>query len=150
MGYQANYHARNFARGSKALIRVRATGADGVMRCADCARAVKAGEFAYDHIIAWELSRYSGPSNGQILCTVGTPAAPSCHAIKTGTRDMPAIAKTRRLRRGRKVPRHPLPCGRASRWSKPMHGRPVRRIGSEAKHRATMTARHIMIETAEA
>lgn len=150
MGYQANYHGRNFAKGTKALAWYRATD-DGVTRCTCCTKPVTRATCEYDHIVAWEISRYSGPSNCQVLCSDGPN---SCHAIKTGTRDVPAIAKNNRIRARhagkRRKPRHPFPCGRDSSRSKPIHGVPVPRQSESEKLAAVLARRAIMVQRAEA
>lgn len=147
MGYQANYNGRRFSKGTKALIWCRATGEDGITRCANCTKPVTRATSEFDHIVAYELCGYSGPSNGQLLCSDGPL---SCHTLKSATQDWPAIAKNNRVRRGRKKPRHPLPCGRESRWSKPMHGAPVLRQSLAQRHTALMTVRQILTKQAEA
>lgn len=139
MARPENYQARNFSRATRELAFDRCRDADGVPRCDGCGKPVTRGTCEFDHITPFELSRYSGPSNCQVLCC-GTPQ--SCHEVKTYTVDIPLIADNNRMRdryiNGRKQARHPLPCGRISRWSKPIHGAPVRRVAPEARHRRAM------------
>jgi len=62
------------------MIRIRATGADGVMRCANCTKALTEETSEIDHYIPWEISHYSGPSKRP-----GASATPlSCHELKSG------------------------------------------------------------------
>jgi hypothetical protein len=77
-----------------------------------------------------------------------TPRSVAQHREKTATVDLPRIAKGKRLARSAKETRriilarigqladaevnrrkrkHPLPCGKASGWKKPMNGNAVRR-----------------------
>lgn len=151
MGYQANYHGRRFSKGTRALIWCRATGDDRVTRCTGCTKVVTRATAEFDHIIPWEISRYSGPSNGQVLCCDGPQ---SCHALKSATRDWPTISKNNRVRDGhartRARARHPMPCGRASRWSKPMRGVPVARRSGSEKLAGVLARRAILAQQAEA
>lgn len=78
------------------------------------------GHFRYDHRIPWEFSKDSSLTNCQVLCD-------ACDCIKTNTLDIPAIAKSTRVRDrhiGAHQPRRPLPCGRRSVLSKPVSGAP--------------------------
>lgn len=148
MGYQANYNSRNFTRGTKAIAFYRATGADGIARCRNCTTRLMTGRIEYDHIIPFEISGYSGPSNCQVLCT-------GCHKLKTGERDIPQIAENNDRRDSHigahAKPRHPLPGGRKSRWSKPMAGgAPVPRVSQAEKLRAVLDRRQILTQQAEA
>lgn len=148
MGYQANYSARTFSKGTKALILYRQRDSDGVARCAKCTAVLVKGAFRFDHVIPWELCQYSGPSNGHALCL-------PCDAIKTYRHDIPMIADNNRMRarhegRRRKA-RHPMPCGRDSQWSKPVGAfRPVPRTSQTEKLHAVLARRQILTEQAEA
>ena len=76
------------------------------------------------------------------------PLPRTVHAEKTAAKDIPAIAKGKRLARSaeetrriilakvgrladeevrRRKARHPLPCGKLSGWKKPLNGNAVRR-----------------------
>jgi hypothetical protein len=139
MAREPSYHSRNFSRATKATAYHQAIGADGIARCT-CTAPLHTGHIHYDHIIAWAICRYSGPSNCQALCT-------PCHAIKTGEDDVPLIASVKRKgdRAIGAMPkaRHPMPCGRKSRWSKTVGGfRPSRRQNLAAKHRAYLARRY--------
>jgi hypothetical protein len=151
MGYQSNYASRNFSTGTIALIKARQSDADGIVRCANpkCAAALirrapdADGEmvetilqlFIADHIVPWWVKRHSGPSNGQLLCD-------PCNKAKTGGEDIPAISRIKRIIRKRRA-RHPMPCGRDSKWSKPVGSFfPVRRTSQADKLAATLERRH--------
>jgi len=90
-------------------------------RCQDCTAPVAAGSFIYDHIVPWELTRNSSLANCQVLCL-------TCDDDKTYGRDIPMIAEADRkadFHLGITGPgrgRCPIPCGRSSRWSKPIGG----------------------------
>jgi HNH endonuclease len=136
LGYQSNYAARRFSSGAVALAAARQTGRDNILRCANpkCGAPLTSETQREDHIIPWWIKGHSGPSNCQLLC------AP-CHDAKTASIDVPVIAKLKRLRR-RKAARHPMPCGRSSRWSKPIGAfGPVRRTSVAEKIAATLARR---------
>lgn len=59
-------------------------------KCEKCHLRLKRGEGHYDHIIPDALGGEPTDDNCQLLC------AP-CHKIKTSTKDIPAIAKTKRI-----------------------------------------------------
>jgi len=56
-----------------------------------CNMKLRSGEAEYDHIIAEWLTRDNSLENCQVLCV-------PCHKHKTGKRDVPMIAKTKRQR----------------------------------------------------
>jgi 5-methylcytosine-specific restriction enzyme A len=89
----------------------------------------------YDHRIPFAISEDSSLDNCQILCV-------QCHQKKTGTQDIPVIAKVKRIsdsRIGIKRPGKKLPGGRDSGISKKLNGEVVRRPARGEKHRALMT-----------
>jgi hypothetical protein len=74
-----------------------------------CNRALRSGDINYDHISAEAISHDNSLANCSVLCR-------SCHAIKTGKHDVPAIAQDKRvhdLAIGIHRPRRPLPGGRS-------------------------------------
>lgn len=147
MGRSASYHSRNFSRATKATAYYQSKDDAGIARCANCTAPLFVGHIHYDHITPWEMCRYSGPSNCQVLCT-------PCHLLKTGEQDMPLIADNNRKRASaigaRSKPKHPFPCGRSSRWSKPVGAfRPVRRRSLAQKHADTMARRSIFTQQPE-
>jgi 5-methylcytosine-specific restriction endonuclease McrA len=78
-----------------------------------CQQPLEGRRPQYDHIIAAELGGSNELDNAQVLC-------PKCHRIKTSMEDMPAIAKSNRVRdkhagihrSRRKIPSRPFPPGR--------------------------------------
>jgi hypothetical protein len=109
--------------------------------CEGCDAALTTGHIVYDHAVPWEISRDSSLGNCQVLCT-------TCDRAKTYGIDLPLIAQVDRvhdrhigaLRQGEG--RRPMPCGRRSRWSKPVDGfRPVTRVSQAQRHRAMMARR---------
>ena len=132
MGFQTNYGARLFSRGTKAQAVGRTKGRDGIPRCR-CGTVLTTGKIRYDHIIPWEICHHSGPSNCQALCV-------ACHDDKTFGTDLPLIAAVDRVHDrhiGALRSRHPMPCGRGSRLKKPIGAfRPVRRVSQVDKMRA--------------
>ena len=105
---------------SKAVMR------DAFMRCngacEGCGARLSAGKFHYDHIIPDALGGDPVLDNCQVLCK-------PCHADKTGKQDIPAIAKTKRIRDRERGIRRPsrFTGARTSRWKKKMDGSVVQR-----------------------
>lgn len=60
-------------------------------KCQDCGMFIKVGAVHYDHIIPDALGGEPIISNCQVLCI-------PCHRSKTRKQDVPAIAKTKRIR----------------------------------------------------
>jgi 5-methylcytosine-specific restriction protein A len=56
----------------------------------DCKAKLQRGRFRYDHIVPDWIGGPASLENCAVLCDC-------CDKIKTGTRDIPAIAKTKRL-----------------------------------------------------
>jgi hypothetical protein len=76
-----------------------------------------------DHVIPLALGGRDQADNLQVLCA-------ACHGGKTHREDVPAIAKTARIRArhlGARAPRRPLPGGRRSPWKKTIDGRVLER-----------------------
>jgi hypothetical protein len=135
MGYQSNYGARRFSSGAIALARARQTGPDNIARCAMCSAPLTSGNTAADHIVAYWIKPHSGPHNCQLLCSV------PCHAGKTAGQDVPVICHIKRVIRRPKA-KHPMPCGRDSRWSRPVGAfRPVPRQSQAERLAATLSRR---------
>jgi 5-methylcytosine-specific restriction protein A len=64
--------------------------AKGCCEGTDCGIKIKIGGARYDHIIPDALGGEPTLDNCQVLCE-------PCHKIKTGKRDVPTIAKTKRI-----------------------------------------------------
>lgn len=77
--------------------------------CEDCGTVLRPGKFEYDHDIADQLGGEPTLENCVVRCSL-------CHGEKTAKRDVPAIAKAKRLEAKRlnaKTPsRRPLPGGK--------------------------------------
>jgi hypothetical protein len=104
---------REFSKETKRLVFERAGG-----HCESCTAPLRPGKFDYDHVIPDALGGEPTPGNCTVLCR-------ACHDLKTFRSDIPAIAKSNRVRdlaRGiRKTVYRPLPGTRASGIKKPMH-----------------------------
>ena len=76
-----------------------------------------------DHVIPLEISGDDSDDNLR-------PAHERCHSIKTGSKDIPVIAKAKRVEAkhiGAKKSKATLAGSRASKWKKPINGPAVRR-----------------------
>jgi hypothetical protein len=135
MGYQVDYSARTFSKGTKALAFYRAKG-----RCTECGVGLAPGNIRYDHRIPWAICRHSGPSNCQVLCR-------NCHDIKTATRDIPDIARGSRVHNrhigaaGPGLGRHPMRGGRRDGISRTFSHGVQRRLTQAERHAAFVAAR---------
>jgi 5-methylcytosine-specific restriction protein A len=93
-------------------------------RCQRCGWALTPGiRWEVDHVVPLALGGRDATDNMQVLCS-------PCHSGKTRERDVPAIAKTARIRArhlGARTSRRPLPGGRHSKWKKTVDGRIVER-----------------------
>lgn len=93
-------------------------------QCQACGWQLRPGtRWEVDHVIPLALGGRDEACNLQVLCE-------PCHSGKTRTRDVPAIAKSARVRArhlGAVRSRRPMPCGRGSRWRRMMDGRIVPR-----------------------
>jgi 5-methylcytosine-specific restriction protein A len=93
-------------------------------RCQRCDWALAPGtRWEVDHVIPLALGGRDHAGNMQVLCV-------ACHGGKTLREDVPAIAKTARIRArhlGARNSRSPLPGGRRSRWKKTIDGRVLER-----------------------
>ena len=93
--------------------------------CASCSQKVDTGKaWDIDHVIPLALGGTNEPKNLQILCK-------PCHRSKTTKADIPAIAKTKRLKArhlgARSPSTRPIPGSRRSPWKRKMDGSVVRR-----------------------
>ena len=135
---------RDFSAQIKRAGLERARDAAGVPRC-ECHRVpnfptcgglvLTTGNTIHEHIEPWEFSHDSSTDNHAVLTRL-------C-AERKNKIDWPAIADSNRQRdrhfNTHTPPRHPLPCGRKSRWSKPIGAfRPERRISQIARTRAVI------------
>lgn len=93
-------------------------------QCHICSSEIRVGEaWEVEHIIPIALGGADELANM-------APAHIKCHAGKTRTEDIPAIARAKRreaVHLGLKQSRNPLPGGRKSPWKKRMDGTVVRR-----------------------
>lgn len=116
--------ARSFSKQVKRDLWARCLDASGVPLCESCTAPLRPGHFVYDHMVRYELSHDSTFENGWIICD-------TCDDLKTYVVDLPAAAKSKRVRDlhigASPPPRHPMPCGRKSKRSKSMSGRIVTR-----------------------
>jgi 5-methylcytosine-specific restriction protein A len=92
--------------------------------CEKCTAKLWPGKFAYDHIIPDQFGGEATLENCAVLCT-------NCHGEKTAKADIPAIAKSTRVRAlhlGAKTKHsRPMPGSRASGLKKHMDGSVSRR-----------------------
>jgi len=110
---------REFSAKVKAEAHLRAKGC-----CELCRSGVKlmVGDIHYDHRIPDGLGGEPVLQNCQLLCR-------SHHDHKTRSADVPAIAKSKRIRRREQgiKPRSQFACSRQSPWRKKVNGEVVRR-----------------------
>lgn len=91
-------------------------------KCENCSAPLTIGRFRYDHTIPDDLGGEPVLENCKVLCT-------GCDNEKTYKRDIPTIAKGRRIRRremGIKK-RSTFACSRQSKWKKKISGEVVPR-----------------------
>lgn len=108
---------REFSKQVKRDAALRAGG-----QCEECTRRLLAGDFHYDHVIPDGLGGEPVLENCAVLCR-------ACHDIKTRTRDVPQIAKSKRIR-DRAVgirKRSTFACSKDSPFRKKISGEVVRR-----------------------
>jgi 5-methylcytosine-specific restriction protein A len=98
-------------------------------RCQRCGWTLAPGtRWDIDHVIPLALGGRDHADNMQVLCS-------PCHGGKTHRIDVPAIARTARIRArhlGARTSRRPLPGGRRSRWKKTIDGRILERGQSDS------------------
>lgn len=89
-----------------------------------CGTRLQTGKFAYDHDIPDGLGGEPTLENCVLLCS-------ACHSAKSGKRDIPMIAKAKRVHAahiGARPPSvRPMPGGRRSKWKRKMNGEIVLR-----------------------
>jgi 5-methylcytosine-specific restriction protein A len=97
-------------------------------RCERCTALLYPGKFEYDHRLADTFGGEPTLDNCMVLCI-------ACHDAKTYSSDIPAAAKSNRVRAkhiGAKSPsRTPLPFGRASKFKRKLDGSIVPRTRME-------------------
>jgi hypothetical protein len=87
---------------------------------------------------------HTGPAAWTRTKNVLLPGHRACNVLDNATTQTPAAAKSRRVRQrhaGQHRSRHPLPCGRASPWTKAIGGRVMPRLSAAEKHRRALQAR---------
>lgn len=93
-------------------------------RCEVCTAKLFVGKYQYDHIIPTAVGGPPTLDNCRVACT-------ACHGEKTAKVDVPAIAKSERIKRkhaGAKTPKgQAMPGSKRSGWKKPMNGPAERR-----------------------
>jgi 5-methylcytosine-specific restriction protein A len=110
---------REFPKGIKVAAFQRAKG-----RCEKCTAMLFPGKFQFDHRIADTFGGEPTLDNCMVLCA-------NCHSEKTFGSDVPAAAKSNRVRAkhiGAKTPsRTPLPFGKASKLKRKLDGTVIER-----------------------
>lgn len=121
---------QEFDRKTKAEIALRATDANGVLRCEECKCAIKGRKFEVDHILADGLkptedkARKLTAKDGQLLCI-------PCHALKTPG-DVAKIAKAKRCE-GKHLGITPAPARKLQGQGFALSAKTVERTGREKK-----------------
>jgi 5-methylcytosine-specific restriction protein A len=91
-------------------------------KCECCGALLTPGRFHYDH---WNPDYFGGPANDSNICLLCI----GCHHTKTSSRDIPTIAKSRRIRAkeaGIKK-QSKFACSRNGKWKKKVSGEVVPR-----------------------
>lgn len=91
--------------------------------CEACGASLRGKRVEYDHRIPDALGGAPTAENCVCLCS-------ACHREKTSTKDIPVIAKTKRIRAkaiGAKKPRNPIPGSKDSKWKRKLDGTVVPR-----------------------
>lgn len=111
--------------------------------CAGCSSSLVNRTFHWDHIIPLALGGDDTQDNLQPLCT-------ACHKVKTGKKDIPAIAKAARLRtRHKGIKRQsakPLPFGKGDYRMQKINGEVIRRPNRYERLRAAIENRKPMYQ----
>ena len=93
-------------------------------RCEVCGAHLYVGKYQYDHIIPTAVGGPPTLENCRVACV-------ACHGAKTAKVDVPAIAKTARVKAkhiGAKTAKsRPMAGSKRSGWKKPMNGPAERR-----------------------
>jgi 5-methylcytosine-specific restriction protein A len=97
--------------------------------CEGCGMKLKAGQGEYDHVIAYEISRDTSISNGQLLCT-------PCHRGPGGKTadDAGIIAKVRRIEAKHRGTWPPSKAPLRSRGFASTRGNPLYPVSSREEH----------------
>ena len=97
---------------------------DGFCERKDCTREIERHEAEFDHVLACGLGGDATLANCEVLC-------PKHHRQKTGTHDIPRMAKADRARakimEGKKRKSRPIPGSRGTKWKKKLSGEVVER-----------------------
>jgi 5-methylcytosine-specific restriction enzyme A len=103
----------------------RAAYARAAGRCETCTAPLRPGKYTYDHTIPDWMGGEPVLDNCQVLCS-------SCDHRKTYRRDIPEIAKGKRIHDRhigiKRQSSRPIPGSRNSPWRKRINGRAERRI----------------------
>lgn len=91
-------------------------------RCEGCDAILRPGHFDYDHDKPAAFGGGASIENCRVLCM-------DCHRTKTGTRDIPAIAKSNRVRARQAgiKKKSKFACSKDSGWKKKVTGEVVPR-----------------------
>ena len=91
-------------------------------KCERCTAKLYVGKFAFDHRIPDAMGGRPALDNCDVLCV-------ACHSIKTRTRDVPEIAKVKRVKAKLYGPRKrsTFAGSRDSKWRKKLNGQVVER-----------------------
>jgi 5-methylcytosine-specific restriction endonuclease McrA len=91
-------------------------------KCEECASILRPGRFEYDHDKPAAFGGGAFISNCRVLCS-------GCHSRKTFGRDIPAIAKSNRVRARQAgiKKQSKFACSKASKWKKKISGEVVPR-----------------------
>jgi 5-methylcytosine-specific restriction enzyme A len=82
---------REFSKQTRLDASERCRNADGIFACEDCTAELTDGNMHFDHVNPDALGGLNDLANCQVLCR-------TCHGLKTFERDIPAIAKSNRVR----------------------------------------------------
>lgn len=124
---------RDFPRSVRVAAWTRANG-----HCEACGQPLVPGAIHYDHIVPHAIHPDNTLSNCGVLCR-------TCHNLKTELRDLPTIAKVKRVAdklRSARMPPKPLPAGRKSPLRKTLAGPVVPRLSQVELHREFMARRN--------
>ena len=91
-------------------------------KCEECGCLLRAGHFEYDHDKPAAFNGRATIGNCRVLCV-------GCHSHKTFGRDLPAIAKSNRIRaKEAGIKRQSkFACGKSSKWKRKVSGEVVPR-----------------------
>lgn len=95
--------------------------------CEGCNAVLRAAQFDFDHDLPAEFGGEATLENCKVLCK-------TCHRTKTSKTDIPAIAKSNRVRNrhlGIRKSSRPMPGSRASGWKRKLNGTVERRSAND-------------------